>query len=208
MDWSTTRIEKVGKEDSEKSLMSRPSDLTIALRLRQFPDLLRVDDQLFCGFCDEKLDWRIRKNITAHTKSSKHIKAMAVVKEKDKEVVNDTVDDADWLDDSEDLIEDVEDEDEDDEDEDDDEYEIENPPKRISKKTGGPTSSRISLKTRLEQFNDLVEFEGEVVCRICKVVLEWTKRSRINDHMRSQKHIKAARKMADLQVPPELSDAE
>ena len=26
--------------------------------------------------------------------------------------------------------------------------------------------------------------------------------------MRSQKHIKAARKMADLQVPPELSDAE
>ena len=46
------------------------------------------------------------------------------------------------------------------------------------------------------------------MCRICKVVLEWTKRSRINDHMRSQKHIKAARKMADLEVPPELSEAE
>ena len=41
-----------------------------------------------------------------------------------EEVVNDTVDDADWLDDSEDFIEDVEDEDEDDEDEDDDEYEV------------------------------------------------------------------------------------
>ena len=44
-----------------------------------------------------------------------------------EEVVKDTVDDADWLDDSQDLIEDDEDEDEDDEDdedEEDEEYEV------------------------------------------------------------------------------------
>ena len=85
---------------------------------------------------------------------------------------------------------------------------IESSNKRSSKKAGGTPNSRISLQTRLEQFKDLVEFEGEVICRICKVVLEWTKRSRINDHMRSQKHIKAARKVEDIEAIPELSEAE
>ena len=37
------------------------------------------------------------------------------------------------------------------------------------------------------------EEEGKVVCSVCRVELDWTKRSRINEHLRSQKHSRARR---------------
>ena len=48
-----------------------------------------------------------------------------------------------------------------------------------------------------------------MICRVCKILLDWTKTSRINEHMRSQKHIKAAREAPpDDGTLPILSEAE
>jgi hypothetical protein len=41
-----------------------------------------------------------------------------------------------------------------------------------------------------------MEWEGQVMCRVCRVPLDWTKCSRINEHMRSQKHGRALDSMA------------
>jgi hypothetical protein len=57
------------------------------------------------------------------------------------------------------------------------------------KKKHRNVNSRVTVKIRLKQFPDLIEFENNVVCKVCKVLLDWTNRGRITDHIKSQKHI-------------------
>jgi hypothetical protein len=46
------------------------------------------------------------------------------------------------------------------------------------------------------EYWELVESEGQAMCRLCHVPLDWTKRSRIAEHLRSKKHSKAAAEAA------------
>jgi len=72
-------------------------------------------------------------------------------------------------------------------------------PKRKKRKSLG---SRISLKLRLQQYPHLMEFKSRAICKVCKILLDWTKRCRVNDHMKSQKHLNQASlfKLEDFQL--------
>jgi len=197
---SNTLVEENQTQISSNKLLptsdvSKSSEITIAMRLKQFPDLQQIGDNLVCRFCPEAegVDLVGTKRLNQHMKSTKHLSAkMSRLQEDGKNAFevngDDFIDDGDVDIDNEEIHSDEED------------------PSPRKKRSG--VSSRISLETRLRQFPDLAEFEGQVICKVCLVVLDWSKRSRISEHMRSQKHIRSN----SLNIKPkeisELSDSE
>jgi hypothetical protein len=43
----------------------------------------------------------------------------------------------------------------------------------------------------LSEFPQLMEADGEVICRTCHLTVSWAKASNIKDHLKSKKHLRA-----------------